>query len=131
MIYSIELKIGTCILCHRPIYYINSNKCKINSFFFLFLLRYKNILIHYSLWSQIIKSMLVSKRHIRGNCQIFYYNCNLCIFTEIFTKIKFFKHLIINTCLESLVESFKFLFYNYLIAVAALDKKIWGFFAPG
>ena len=49
--------------------------------------------------------MLVSKQYLWRNAHMAYYNYNFLIFTEIFTNSKFFKHLIINTCSESRIES--------------------------
>ena len=43
------------------------------------------------------RSMLVSKWYLWGNGEISFYNCNFCIFTEIFTNSKFLEHLIVNT----------------------------------
>ena len=61
----------------------------------------KRILMHYSLWNQIIRYILVSKWFLWGNNQIFYFNGNFCIFTEIFINSKIFKNLLICGYLES------------------------------
>ena len=62
MVHSIELKLGMCIIGHRLIYCVEFGEFRINSFSTGAL---KRILKHYSLWSQIIRSMLVSKRCFR------------------------------------------------------------------
>ena len=59
MVHSIELKYGMYVIGHRPRYCVEFG---INSFFTG---AQKRILIHYSLWSQIVRSMLVSKRCFR------------------------------------------------------------------
>ena len=49
----------SCIIIdYRPTYPINFGEFRINSFFF-FTGVLKRILMHYSLWSEIIRSMLV------------------------------------------------------------------------
>ena len=56
MVHSIELKFGMYIIGHRPIYCGDFDEFRINSSFTGV---QKRILIHYSIWSQIIRSMLV------------------------------------------------------------------------
>ena len=58
MVHSIELKFGMYIISHRPTYFVEFGEFRINSFFTG---AQKRILIHYSLWSQIVRNMLVSK----------------------------------------------------------------------
>ena len=60
MVHSIELKFGMGIISYRPTYCVEFGKFRINSFFTG--PQKKRILINYSLRSQIIRSMLVSKR---------------------------------------------------------------------
>ena len=62
MVHSTELKFGTCIIGHHLIYCVEFGEFRIYSFFTG---AQKRILIHYSLWSQTIRNMLVSKRCFR------------------------------------------------------------------
>ena len=55
----IELKFIICIDDHRPTYYNYCGKFRIKGFFTWV---QKRTFIHYTLWSQIIKNMLLSKR---------------------------------------------------------------------
>ena len=66
MVHSIELKFGTWVTGHRSTYCIGFFNLKIIVFYRS---TKKNILIHYSLWSQIIISILMSKRYFWGNSQ--------------------------------------------------------------
>ena len=83
MAHSIELKAGMYIIGHRPTYNIDSGEFRINS---LFTGVQKIILIHYSLWSQIIRSMLVSKRCFRLRLNLICFNILVlfCLLIEIF-----------------------------------------------
>ena len=56
------LKFGMYIIGHCPTYCVEFGEFRINS---CFTGAQKRILIHYSLWSQIVRSMLVSKRCFR------------------------------------------------------------------
>ena len=58
LLHSIELKFGMYIKDRRPTYCVEFGEFRINSFFTG---AQKKILMHYSLWSQIVRSMLVSK----------------------------------------------------------------------
>ena len=58
MVHSIELKFDMYIIGHRPTYCVEFGEFTINNFFTG---AQKRIFMHYSLWSQIIRSMLVSK----------------------------------------------------------------------
>ena len=62
IVHSIELKFGMYFISHRPTYCVEFGELWINNFFTGAL---KRILIHYSLWSQIVRSMLESKRCFR------------------------------------------------------------------
>ena len=70
--HSIELKFGMYIKGLRPTKCVEFDEFRINSFFIGI---QKRILIHYNLWSQIIRSMLVSKRcfRLRSNLICFYW----------------------------------------------------------
>ena len=59
---SIKFKFDMYIIHHLPTYCIAFGDFRINSFFFFFNRSTKGILIHYSLRSQIIRIMLMSKR---------------------------------------------------------------------
>ena len=63
-VHSIELKFGMHIVVHRLIYYVDFGKFRMNCFFTGV---QKTILIHYGLWSQIIKSVLKSKHSMSSN----------------------------------------------------------------
>ena len=58
MMHSIEIKFCIHIIGHRPTYRVEFREFRMNSFFTG---AQKIILIHYSLRSQIVRSMLVSK----------------------------------------------------------------------
>ena len=62
MVRSIELKFSMYIIRHCPTHCVEFGEFRINSFFTG---TQKRILMHYSLRSQIIRSMLVSKRCFR------------------------------------------------------------------
>ena len=62
MVHLIELKFGTYIIGHRSTYFIGFGEFRIDSFFTG--AQNRNF-IHYSLWSQIIRNMLMSKRCFR------------------------------------------------------------------
>ena len=111
----IDLEFGTYTIGHLPRY------CTILMNLQL-IQDYKKInLMHYSLWSQIIKSMLVPKKMYVSFVQInkpidmvkHHYNCNFCIFTEIFTNLKFFSHQITCTYSENQVKSHQFFFFYF------------------
>ena len=61
MVHSIELKFGMYITGHRRTSPVDFGEYWMNSFFTGV---QKRILVHYGLWNQIIKSVLVSKRGI-------------------------------------------------------------------
>ena len=56
MVHSIELKFGVYIISHYQMKPIEFGECEIDTFFTGI---DKTIIIHYYLWSQIIKSVLV------------------------------------------------------------------------
>ena len=62
MVRSTELKFSMYIIRHCPTHFVEFGEFRINSFFTG---TQKRILMHYSLRSQIIRSMLVSKRCFR------------------------------------------------------------------
>ena len=62
MVHSTELKFGMYFIGHRRTYYAEFGEFWINGFFTG---AQKRILVLYSLWSQIIRSMAVSKRCFR------------------------------------------------------------------
>ena len=59
MVHSIVVKFGMYIISHRSTNCIEFGELRINIFFTG---TQKRILMHYSLWSQIIRNMLMSKR---------------------------------------------------------------------
>ena len=62
MVHSIEFKFGTYIIGHRPTNCAEPGEFRIQNFFTG---AQKRILKHYSLWSQIVRSMVVSKPYFR------------------------------------------------------------------
>ena len=58
MVHSIELKFGMYIVGHDPAYCVEFGEFRKNSFF-TGAKKKKKILVHYSLWNQIVRSMLV------------------------------------------------------------------------
>ena len=115
--HSIELKFATHITGYHFIHCSDFGEFKINS---LSTVVRRGILTHYSLWRQIIRSFLVSKRYFRENGRMPCYNSNLCIFTEIFTNSQIFKHLIINISIENQMTSF--LIFSYC---SLFSKRQW------
>ena len=57
-----DLKTYRIYVNHRPTYCVEYGEFSINSFFTG---AQKRVLMHYSLWSQIVRSMLVSERCFR------------------------------------------------------------------
>ena len=68
-VFSIELKFGMYIIGHLSTYCVEFDEFRVNCFFTG---SQKIILIHYSLWSQIVRSMLVSKRCFRLRSNLIY-----------------------------------------------------------
>ena len=62
MVHSIELELRMYIIGHRPTSCVEYGEFRINSFFTR---AQKRILVHFRLWSQIVRSMLVSKQCFR------------------------------------------------------------------
>ena len=66
-VHWIELKFGMCVTSHRPTYCVDFDEFRLNN---VFTSVPKRILLHYSLWSEIIRSILAYLKWFRVNSNL-------------------------------------------------------------